>query len=326
VSTINPTMARTEWLLLLALSVLWGGGFVFVGVLVKELPPLTIVLGRIGLAALALVAYVRLRGLALPASPGLWGAFFVMGLINALVAQGLIVWGQTHIDSGLASILVSATPLFSVVLAHFLTSEERATVARLAGVLLGVAGVAVLIGPEALQGLGQHAMGQLAVLAGALCYACAGIYGRRFKGLPPVIPAAGQATCAALILLPIVLVVERPWTVRPSAVAWAALLGLALVSTALANLIFFRVLAAAGATNVMLVNVLVPVSALLLGALVLGERPSWTAFAGMACIAAGLLTIDGRVLQYLRRTPGQAQASQNRAAKASDVSTSSSSK
>jgi drug/metabolite transporter (DMT)-like permease len=311
VSTINPTMGRAEWLLLLVLSVLWGGGFVFVGVLVKELPPLTIVLGRVGLAAVALVAYVRLRGHALPASRELWGAFFVMGLLSGLLPQGLIVWGQKHIDSGLASILVSATPLFSVVLAHFLTSEERVTAARLVGVLLGMAGVVVLIGPGALGGLGQHAIGQLAVLAGALLYACAGIYGRRFKGLSPVIPAAGQATCAALVLLPIVLVVDRPWTVRPSAVAWAALLGLALVSTALANLIFFRVLAAAGATNVMLVNVLVPASALLLGAVLLGERPAWTAFAGMACIAAGLLTIDGRVLRYLRRGPGQAQASQN---------------
>lgn len=302
-SVINPTMSRTEWLFLVALSVLWGGGFFFVGVVIKELPTLTVVLGRIGLAAVALLAYVRLSGQRMPASRRLWGAFFVMGVLNALLPQALIVWGQTRIDSGLASIFVSTTPLFSVVLAHFLTSEERLTVARVVGVLLGLSGVVVLIGPEALRGLGRHGLGQLAVLGGAFLYACAGIYGRRFRGLPPVITAAGQSTCTALVLLPLAIVVDRPWAYRPSAVAVGALLGLALVSTALANLIFFRILAAAGATNVMLVNILIPVSALLLGMLVLGERPAWAAFAGLACIAAGLVTLDGRLLRLGRRPP-----------------------
>ena len=296
-------MSRTEWLFLVALSVLWGGGFFFVGVVIKELPTLTVVLGRIGLAAVALLAYVRLSGQRMPASRRLWGAFFVMGVLNALLPQALIVWGQTRIDSGLASIFVSTTPLFSVVLAHFLTSEERLTVARVVGVLLGLSGVVVLIGPEALRGLGRHGLGQLAVLGGAFLYACAGIYGRRFRGLPPVITAAGQSTCTALVLLPLAIVVDRPWAYRPSAVAVGALLGLALVSTALANLIFFRILAAAGATNVMLVNILIPVSALLLGMLVLGERPAWAAFAGLACIAAGLVTLDGRLLRLGRRPP-----------------------
>ena len=301
VSAINPTMGRAEWLLLLLLSVLWGGGFFFVGVIIKELPPMTVVLGRIGLAAIALVSYVHLSGQRMPASRRLWGAFFVMGVMNALLPQGLIVWGQKHIDSGLASILVSTTPLFSVVLAHFLTSEERMTVARVVGVLFGLGGVVVLIGPEALRGLGQHGIGQLAVLGGALLYACAGIYGRRFRGLAPVITAAGQATCTALALLPLALLVDRPWSFRPSAVAWGAMLGLALLSTALAYLIFFRILAVAGATNVMLVNILVPVSALLLGMLVLGERPSWTVFGGLACIVGGLVAMDGRLFRYFHQ-------------------------
>lgn len=294
--TTNPTMGLTEWLLLVVLSVLWGSAFFFVGVIVKELPPFTVVLGRMSLAALALISYIALSGGQKAVSPRLWGAFLVMGVLNALFPHSLIVWGQTHIDSGLAAILVSTTPLFIVVLTHSLTSEERLTPTRMAGVLLGLAGGVVLIGPEALRGLGRHGLGQLAVLGAALSYACAGVYGRRFKEMSPVVTAAGQVTATVLLVLPFALIWERPWTLRPSLITWGAMLGLALLSTALAYLIFFRILAVAGSTNVMLVNFLIPVSALLLGMLVLGERLDWTAFAGMACIFTGLVAIDGRLL------------------------------
>jgi drug/metabolite transporter (DMT)-like permease len=291
----NPTMGRTEWLLVVALSVLWGGSFFFVGVVVKELPPFTIVLCRIGLAAMALLLYVRVSVGAMPVAPKLWGTFVLMGFVNALLPYSLIAWGQQHVDSGLASILVSTTPIFTVVLAHVLTRDERLTVSRVIGVVLGLAGVILLIGPEALRGLGRHGLGQLAVLGGALSYACAGIYGRRLKHLPSVVAAAGTSTCTALLLLPLTLVWDRPWALRPSVIVIGAMLGLALLSTALGYLLFFRILASAGATNVMLVNFLVPVSALLLGTLILGERPDWTVFAGMATIFIGLITIDGRV-------------------------------
>ena len=304
----NPTMSRTEWLLVVTLSVLWGGSFFFVGVVVKEIPPLTVVLCRIGLAAVTLLLVVRVSLGAMPADPRLWITFALMGFVNALLPHSLIVWGQRHIDSGLASILVSTTPLFTVVLASLLTREEHLTITRIIGVLMGLAGVVVLIGPEALRGLGSHGLGQLAVLGGALSYAAAGIYGRRLKHLPAVVSAAGTSTCTALLLLPITLLWDRPWTLRPSLVAIGAMLGLGLLSTALGYLIFFRILSSAGATNVMLVNFLVPISSVLLGTLILGERPEWTVFVGMAAIFLGLITIDGRVWSRARRRLGHAEA------------------
>jgi drug/metabolite transporter (DMT)-like permease len=300
----NPTMRLTEWLLLMVLSVLWGGAFFFVGVIGTTLPPFTVVLGRNGLAALALLAYVRLRGGHMPTSLWLWGAFLVMGALTSLIPHSLIVWGQRHIASGLAAILVSTTPLFSVILTHFLTDEERMTSNRVAGVLLGLAGVVVMIGPEALVGLGHHGLAQLAVLGAALAYACSGVYGRRFAAFSPVVAAAGQIIGTTALVLPLALVLEQPWTFHPTLVTWGALLGLALLSTAAAGLLFFRILAVSGTTNVMLVNFLVPISAVLLGRLVLGEQLNWTAFAGMALIFMGLATIDGRLLSMaLGRRP-----------------------
>jgi drug/metabolite transporter (DMT)-like permease len=293
---MNPTMGLKEWLQLVVLSVLWGGAFFFVGVVVEEVPPFTVVLGRNGFAAMGLVAYLALHGGRMPSRGRLWGAFLIMGVLTSLLPHSLITWGQAHIDSGLAAILVSTTPLFSVVLTHALTHEERLTPARVTGVLVGLAGVVMLIGPEALKGLGRHGLAQLAMLGAALSYACAGIYGRRFRGLPPAVAALGQLTGTTLLVLPLALAFEQPWSLRPTPVAWGALLGLGLLSTAVASLIFFRILAVSGATNVMLVNFLVPVSALLLGGLVLGERLAWTAFAGMALIFVGLITIDGRLL------------------------------
>ena len=305
---MNPTMSSRDWLLLLVLSVLWGGSFFFVEVALAELGPLTVVTGRVALAAAALIGMVYLGGGRMPLAPRLWGAFLVMGALNNLIPFSLIAWGQVHIDSGLASILNATTPLFTVVLAHFLTAEERLTPSRLAGVLLGLSGVAVLIGPEALAGLGLAGLGQVAVLAAALSYAFAGIFGRRFKGLSPAVAAAGMLSATTVMILPMALVVERPWGLSPSGTTWGAMLGLALLSTAVAYQIYFRILASAGATNLLLVTFLIPVSALLLGVLVLGERPQWTAFAGMALIFGGLAAVDGRLLARLRRQRAQAAA------------------
>jgi drug/metabolite transporter (DMT)-like permease len=303
---VSHTMTAAEWVMLLALSVLWGGSFFFTGIAVKELPPLTIVVLRVGLAAAILALTLRLLGLRLPRERRAWSAFFGMGLLNNAIPFCLIVWGQTHIASGLAAILNATTPLFTVIVAHVLTDDERITGNRLAGVLIGIAGVVATIGPGALLGLGSDVLAQLAVLAAALSYAFAGVYGRRFArlGIAPIAAATGQVMASTVMLLPLALIIDRPWTLAmPGVATWSAILGTAVLSTALGYMLYFRILATAGATNLLLVTFLIPVSAILLGALVLGERLSAQHFLGMALIGAGLAAIDGRLFQLIRRAP-----------------------
>lgn len=298
----HKPMDLTDWGLLVALSILWGGSFFFVGIAVRELPPLTIVAMRVALAALALGGLLRILGLPMPRDRRTWVAFFGMGALNNLLPFCLIVWGQTQISSGVASVLNATTPLFGVLVAHVLTRDEKMTGNRLAGVLIGFAGVAVMIGPTALAGLGNGLLPQLAVLGAALSYSFAGIFGRRFKGMgvSPLVTATGQVTASTLMLVPVALLLDRPWTLpMPSAPAWGAVIGIALLSTALAYVIFFRVLASAGATNLMLVTFLIPVSAILLGGLFLGERLAVRHGIGMALIAGGLAAIDGRLFARL---------------------------
>jgi drug/metabolite transporter (DMT)-like permease len=294
-------MGATEWGLLVLLSVLWGGSFFFYKVLVETLPPFTIVLGRVGLAAVALNLFLLAKGDRMPTSPLLWRRFLVMGLFNNVIPFTLIVFGETRITSGLASILNATTPLFTVIVAHVLTKSERLSVAKAAGVLLGFAGVAALIGPDALAGLRRgDALGEGACLLAALIYAFAGVYGRRFKGVAPLKVATGQITASTLILAPVAVLVDRPWTLAPPDLqVWAAFAGIAIFSTALAYLLYFRILATAGATNLLLVTFLLPISALLLGALALGEAIPARAFLGMTLIGAGLAAIDGRLPRAL---------------------------
>lgn len=297
---VHKQMNASEWALLVVLSILWGGSFFFVGIAVKELPPLTIVTLRVSIAALALLAICRIMGYRPPQTPGVMRSFFTMGLLNNIIPFSLIVWGQTHIASGVASILNATTPLFTVIVAHMLTSDEKLSINKLAGVIIGFAGVATMIGPAALTGESSSLWGQLAILGAAISYAFAGIYGRRFKamGVPPLVTATGQISASSLVLVPIALIVEQPWTLAmPSVAAWAALFGIALLSTALAYLIFFRILSSAGATNLALVTFLIPVSAILLGSLVLGEQLETKHLIGMAMIAGGLVAIDGRVFR-----------------------------
>jgi len=293
---IRLSMGPGDWALLLALSVLWGGSFYFIGVAVTGLPPLTIVTLRVALAALALHAFLRATGRRMPADRNVWGAFLIMGLLNNAVPFSLIVWGQTQIASGLASILNATTPMFTVIVAHAATRDEKLSAGRLIGVLAGIAGVVTMIGPAALGGLGDDVLAQLAVLAAALSYAFAGVFGRRFArlGIGPVQTAAGQVTASTVLLLPLALIVERPWSLPlPGADVWAAVIALALVSTALAYILYFRILATSGATNLLLVTLLIPATAILLGATLLGERLEPQHFAGMALIALGLAAIDG---------------------------------
>ncbi|HYI88334.1 MAG TPA: EamA family transporter [Beijerinckiaceae bacterium] len=297
-------MGPREWAMLLALSVLWGGSFLFVGVAVKELPPLTLVTLRVSLAAVTLLAVLRIGGIALPREPRIWAALLVMSLLNNVVPFTLIAWGQSHIASGVASIFNATTPLFGVLVAHLWTSDEKATPSRLAGVIVGFAGVTVMMGGAALRTAGVDLLAQSAILIASLCYAVSGVFGRRFTamGVAPLATAAGMLTLSSLLLLPVALVVDRPWTLpAPSAAAILSVAALALVSTALAYLLYFRILAVAGATNLMLVTFLIPISAIVLGASVLGERLEPKHFVGMALIGLGLAAIDGRLLAAMRR-------------------------
>ncbi|KYC39147.1 ABC transporter permease [Scytonema hofmannii PCC 7110] len=290
-------MRVREWMLLFILSLLWGGSYFFIKIVLVELQPFTVVLGRVSFAAIALICFVYLSGQQMPVSPRIWRAFFVMGALNNLIPFSLIVWGQTQIDSSLTGILNATTPLFTVVLAHLLTHDERLSLNRLFGVLFGLCGVFLLIGLEVLHGLNLQSLGQFAILGASFCYSYAGIYGGRFKELSPVVTSAGMLTSSTVMILPLALMLDKPWTLRPSAITWGGLLVLGLFGSAIANLIYFRILAVAGATNVSLVSFLIPITALLLGVFVLGERLDWNTFAGMALIFTGLVAIDGRLLR-----------------------------
>ena len=300
-------MSLSDWLLIVVLSIFWGGSFFFAGVAVQEIPPLTLALARVGIAAAILLVYVRVAGLSLPPLGAIWGPLAVMAIFNNVAPFTLIFWSQTHIPSGLASILNATTPLFTIIVAHFATADDKITRSRLAGLLAGFVGVLIVIGPEALRDLGVNVLAQLASLLAAICYAVTGVYGRRFKALPPAVVGASMLLIATILLLPLAAYADRPWALPvPSFGAVAATIALAAVSTALAYLIYFRVLARAGATNLLLVTFLIPVSAILLGALFLGETLAPRHFVGMAAIALGLAAIDGRpqraLMQALRPT------------------------
>ena len=298
---IQRTMNSTEWLLLLGLSVLWGGSFFFVAVAVKEIPPLTLVLLRVGLAALILNVLLPLLGTGLPRTRAAWGTIAVMSVLNNVVPFTLFMWAQTRLTGGAAAILNATTPLFGVLVAHAFLADEKLTWRRGAGVLLGFLGVLIMIGPGALAGFGHQIAAEAACLLAALTYAFAGLWGRRFAalGISPIQTAAGQVTVSTVLLLPLALLVDQPWTLpAPGASTWLAVLGLASLSTALGYILFFRILETAGATNLLLVTFLIPASALLLGAAFLAEPVHPQQLAGMALIGAGLAAIDGRLLAW----------------------------
>lgn len=301
-SSVRRQMNLLEWGLLVLLSAIWGGSFFFAAVALAELPPFAVLAGRVGIAALALHLLLRLLGIGFPADLKLWRDFLGMGFLNNLVPFSLILWGQTQIASGLASILNATTPLFGVIVAHLLTRDEKLSRGKFAGASVGFLGVAAMIGPDALAGIGAAVWPQLAVLAAALSYAIAGVFGRRFKAHPPLLVATGQVSASSLMVIPLALIVDRPWALDlPSPAAWGAVIGIALLCTALAYVIFFRILATAGATNLLLVTFLIPVSALILGIAFLSEVILPRHFLGMAAIGLGLAAIDGRPWNWLKR-------------------------
>jgi drug/metabolite transporter (DMT)-like permease len=299
-------MGATEWLLLTGLSVIWGGSFFFNKVALRGLPPLVVVWGRVAIGCLGLLVVLGASGLPLRGHLSRWREFLVMGVLNTFLPFSLIVWGQQHIDSGLASIINATTPAFTILLASFLTTDEGASAGKFAGAVIGLGGVATLIGVDALSGLGgsslYHVLGQAAVMGAAMSYACSAIYGRRLHGVPPLVAAAGQLTGSLAVMTPVVLVLYRPWTLPlPGLDVLGAVAGLGLVCSALAYVIFFRILGSAGATNVQLVTLFIPFSATTLGILALGEPFSWRLVAGMVIVSTAVALIDGRPAAWLRR-------------------------
>ncbi|WP_299372680.1 DMT family transporter [uncultured Kiloniella sp.] len=298
-ASINTAMGAREWLMLIILSILWGGSFFFVGVAVSELPPFTIVTFRVGLAAIALWTVIFALKMPVPKTIKAWSALLAMGILNNVIPFTLIVWGQIYIPSGLASILNATTPLFGVIVATLFLPDEKATILKALGVIVGFFGVVLMFG---LPDHNQNLLAQLAILGATLSYAFAGVFGRRFKtmAINPIVTAAGQVTGATFLLFPITYAIEgMPSLPAISNETWASLVALALLSTAVAYILYFKILERAGATNLLLVTLLVPVSAILLGALFLDEKLDVTHFIGMAFIAIGLSAIDGRLWRKL---------------------------
>ncbi len=293
------SMNATEWGLLLVLSILWGSSFFFAEVALQDFPPFTLAFLRVLLAAGVLVLLALAMGHAIPASAQAWWRYTFLGLLSNALPFCLIYWGQTAITGGLASILTATTPFFTIILAHFLTADEKFSLRKTLGVLLGIAGVAVIMGRDAFNGT-EALLPKLAVLSGAFCYGAAGVYGKRFAREPLIVVSASQLIASALMLLPVMLLFEPGAFARmPSPEGAAAVAAVAVLSTALAFLFYFRILRTAGATNVVLVTLLVPVSAILLGVIVLGEPLLAKHLLGLAIIAIGLGVIDGRIFRHL---------------------------
>jgi drug/metabolite transporter (DMT)-like permease len=301
---IRSQMNGSDWLLMLVLALIWGGAFFFIGVAVRHVQPLTYVWLRLTIGAAGLWTYLMVRGVRISLPRQVWGSILLLALLNNALPFALFGWGQTHIASGLASILNATTPIWGVVVAHFLTRDERMSPRKVAGVLLGFGGVATMIGPSLLSSLGTSALAQLACVVASLSYALAAVWARRFKrlGISPFSVTTGQLTAGALVMLPVSMIIDRPWThAFPPLSAWAAIAALALLCTAFGYVLYFRLIEHAGATNALLVTLLVPPIAILLGGLFLGETLAPQDFAGLALIAAGLAAIDGRLLSGWRR-------------------------
>ncbi|MEM1435088.1 MAG: DMT family transporter [Pseudomonadota bacterium] len=291
-------MGPRQWLMLLSLSLLWGGSFFFVNVAVAELSPLWTVTLRVVFAALVITAYLLLSGRTMGLTPRLFGAFVIMGFLSNALPFTLIAWGQMSITAGLASMLNAATPIFTMIVAGLLLADERFTLLRVLGALIGAIGVGTMIGPSAMSFGSSALLPQLAVLTATVSYAFGTVYGRRFTamGLDPVVIALGQLLGSSALLLPVALGVEGPQALYTISLKTAlAIGGLGVVSTAIAYLLFFRLLAEAGATNTVLVTLLVPVSATLLGIGLLGETVEPYQLLGITIIALGLSLIDGRL-------------------------------
>ncbi len=292
-------ISSRAWAELVLLSVIWGGIFFSVAIALREIGPVTVVLHRVGWAAVLLWVVVAARGLKMPRGARLWGAFLVMGCLNNVIPFTLMSWGQIQIGTGLTSIFNAMTAVFAVLVAAMLLRDEPLNARRVGGVLLGFIGIVVIKGIDRLTALDPQSLGTYAVLAGALSYAFAGVWAKRMlAGQPPEVAAAGMLTGSTVVMVPLTLVTEGVPALALSAPTWGAIGYYSVVATAVAYLLYYRVLAMAGAGNLLLCTLIIPPVAILLGVAFLGEVLETQTLAGFALIAAGLAVIDGRLLRW----------------------------
>lgn len=298
----QKTLSSRAWIELILLSSIWGASFLSIHVALEEIGVLTSVAHRVGWASVILWAVVAMMRLPLPRDPAIWGAFAVMGLLNNILPFTLMAWAQLHIETGLTSIFNATTAIFGVLVAALVFADERLTRARLIGVMLGFAGVSIAIGLDSLRQFDLRSAAQLAVLAGTVSYALAGSWARaRLGGLPPQLAAAGMLGASALVMVPLAWFVEGPITLDLAPRTILAIGYYAIIGTALAYLLYYRVLAMAGSGNLLLCTLMIPPVAIVLGALVLGESLNPRAYIGFCVLALGLLVLDGRILHAVRR-------------------------
>lgn len=297
------------WILLLA--AIWGPSFLFIKVAVQEIPPITLVMARVALASLTLFLIIRAQGRKLPPLGRVWFHFAFMGFFAHALPFVLFSWGELHVDSALASILNGTTPLFTVILAHFLVADDRMTPIKLVGTLLGFAGLVALVMPSLLAGVRVETWGLLGMAVAAICYAVTIIYSRQhLRGLPPLVAPAAQLMMAAIFLLPVSLVVERPYTLPfPSLPALASLLSLSLLGTAVAFTVYYHILEKMNASELSMVTYLMPVFGVALGVVILGEKLNWNAYLGCALILLGVMTVNG-VFRFRGRLSRRQSAAQ----------------
>lgn len=298
---IQKTISPQAWAGLLVLSLIWGASFLSVHVALEEIGPLTSVAHRTGWAMVILWIYVLLRRLTLPKGLRVWGAFALMGLLNNVIPFSLMAWGQLHIETGLTSILNASTAIFGVIAAALFFADERLTPRKVIGVATGFLGVCTAIGLGAFQAFDIRSLGQLAVIGGTISYALAGVWARKTLGhLTPQVAAAGMLTGASVVTIPAAWIIEGPMTLSLQPQTWLAIGYYAIVATAIAYMLYYRVLALAGSGNLMLVTLMVAPVAIVLGAIVLGEALPLRAYIGFAILALGLLILDGRLLKPLQ--------------------------
>ena len=298
------TISQRTWAEMVVLALIWGGSFLAIRVSLDEIPVFSSVAHRVLWAMLALWLVVAVERLAVPTCPRLWAAFLVMGCLNNVIPFSLMAWGQLHIETGLTAILNAATAIWGVFVAALFFADERLTPNRVIGVLLGFFGVATAIGLASFQSFDLRSAAQLAVVLGTISYAFAGTWARKMlSDISPIVSAAGMLTASTLVMLPLAWMVDGPLPLRLSATTWSAVMYYALVSTALAYLLYYRILHAAGAGNLLLVTLLIAPVAIVLGAVVRSEMLDTTAYVGFVLLAVGLVILDGRVGHLFRKTP-----------------------
>ena len=298
----EPRLDGRSWALLLALALLWSLSFIFIKVAGEEIPVFTLVLVRVGIAALALHAFVLATGRSYPRDPRMLMRYVAMGILNNVLPFALIVYAMTSIGAGAASILNATSPIFALLVAHAVTDDEKVTPAKLIGILLGVVGVAAMVGPDAVAGLQTEIVAAAAMLLASFFYGVAAVFGRSFRAVDATVSATCQLSASTLILLPIALIVDKPWALPlPSTTALSSAIALAIFSTSVAYVIFYALIRRAGATNTILVTLLIPAGGMLLGWALLGEPFTPDEAAGMVLIGLGLVVIDGRLLRRAKR-------------------------